>query len=372
MKHLQGQGCPKCSKIKAGEKISLNYKDFVIRSNNIHNFKYNYIKESYKNCSSKVDIICPNHGVFSQMVYDHLAGHGCPICGKLKSNNENEIYVFICELLGENNVIKGDRTVLNGKEIDIYIPSLKIGIEYNGIYWHSDKFIDNKNYHLDKLNESNIKGIKLIQIFEDEYINHKEIVLSKIKHILGYDSVNDKIYGRKCNIKEINKDNAKLFLEVNHIQGFAKSSVYLGCFYQDKLIGVMSFLKENVDKWNLTRFATDNQYICCGVGGKLFNWFIKYYNPKEIKTFADRRWTVDKDNNLYTKLGFKLDKILSPDYKYIKPNIIERYHKFNFRKQILNKKYNFSLNNITEKEMTQHLNYHRIYDCGLLRYVWKN
>jgi hypothetical protein len=134
----------------------------------------------------------------------------------------------------------------------------------------------------------------------------------------------------------------------------------------------MSFLKENVDKWNLTRFATDNQYICCGVGGKLFNWFIKYYNPKEIKTFADRRWTVDKDNNLYTKLGFKLDKILSPDYKYIKPNIIERYHKFNFRKQILNKKYNFSLNNITEKEMTQHLNYHRIYDCGLLRYVWKN
>lgn len=372
MKHLQGQGCPKCSKIKAGEKISLNYKDFVIKSNNIHNFKYNYIKESYKNCSSKVDIICPNHGVFSQMVYDHLAGHGCPICGKLKSNNENEIYVFICDLLGENNVIKGDRTVLNGKEIDIYIPSLKIGIEYNGIYWHSDKFIDNKNYHLDKLNESNSKGIKLIQIFEDEYINHKEIVLSKIKHILGYDSVNDKIYGRKCNIKEINKDNAKLFLEVNHIQGFAKSSVYLGCFYQDKLIGVMSFLKENVDKWYLTRFATDNQYICCGVGGKLFNWFIKYYNPKEIKTFADRRWTVDKDNNLYTKLGFKLDKILSPDYKYIKPNIIERYHKFNFRKQILNKKYNFSFNNITEKEMTQHLNYHRIYDCGLWRYVWKN
>jgi pyrrolidone-carboxylate peptidase len=66
-----------------------------------------------------------------------------------------------------------------------------------------------------------------------------------------------------------------------------------------------------------------------------------------------------------------VDKILLPDYKYIKPNIIERYHKFNFRKQILNKKYKISLNDMTEKEMTQQLNFHRIYDCGLLRYVWK-
>jgi hypothetical protein len=329
MKHLQGQGCPKCSKIKAGKKLSLNYEDFVIRSNNIHNFKYNYIKE---------------------------------------------IYEFICDLLGKNNVIKGDRTVLNGKEIDIYIPSLKIGIEYNGIYWHSDKFINNKNYHLDKLTECNSKGIKLIQIFEDEWVYKREIVLSKIKHILGYDSTIGKIYGRKCNIREINKEEAELFLENNHIQGFAKSTVYLGCFYCGKLVGVMSFLREKEDKWNLTRFATDINYICCGVGGKLFNWFIKEFSVKEIKTFADRRWTVDKDSNLYTKLGFKLDKILSPNYTYYN-NKIERYkriHKFNLRKKNLIKLGNFSNNiDLTESEMSEMLGFDRIYDCGLLRYVWK-
>jgi hypothetical protein len=136
----------------------------------------------------------------------------------------------------------------------------------------------------------------------------------------------------------------------------------------------MSFLREKEDKWNLTRFATDNQYICCGVGGKLFNWFIKEFSVKEIKTFADRRWTVDKDSNLYTKLGFKLDKILSPNYTYYN-NKIERYkriHKFNLRKKNLIKLGNFSNNiDLTESEMSEMLGFDRIYDCGLLRYVWK-
>jgi hypothetical protein len=269
-----------------------------------------------------------------------------------------------------------NRSILNGKELDIFIEDKCIAIEFNGLQWHTERFgKKHKNYHLDKLTECNSKGIKLIQIFEDEWVYKREIVLSKIKHILGYDSTIGKIYGRKCNIREINKEEAELFLENNHIQGFAKSTVYLGCFYCGKLVGVMSFLREKDNKWNLTRFATDINYICCGVGGKLFNWFIKEFSVKEIKTFADRRWTVDKDSNLYTKLGFKLDKILSPNYTYYN-NKIERYkriHKFNLRKKNLIKLGNFSNNiNLTESEMSEMLGFDRIYDCGLLRYVWKN
>ena len=97
----------------------------------------------------------------------------------------------------------------------------------------------------------------------------------------------------------------------------------------------MSFKRERKgsDKWELTRFATDITKHCVGVGGKLFKYFIINYNPSEVKSFADRRWTFDKNNNLYTKLGFKLDKILKPDYKYVIENINKRFHKFNFRKK---------------------------------------
>ena len=125
-----------------------------------------------------------------------------------------------------------------------------------------------------------------------------------------------KIFGRCCSINEIPSSVAENFLNKFHIQGFSSSTVYLGAVFNNQLVAVMSFKQETKgsDKWELTRFASDYNYICCGVGGKLFNWFIKNYNPTEVKSFADRRWTLDKDNNLYTKLGFVLEKELKPDY----------------------------------------------------------
>ena len=136
----------------------------------------------------------------------------------------------------------------------------------------------------------------------------------------------------------------------------------------------MSFKKENnnCNIWELTRFATKIDYVCQGLGGKLFKYFVKNYEPIEIKSFADRRWTLDESNNLYVKLGFKLSKILPPDYKYYNNSLnkYERIHKFSLRKQRLNKKYGLSLA-MTETEMAKELGYDRIWDCGLLKYVWK-
>ena len=109
---------------------------------------------------------------------------------------------------------------------------------------HSEEFNKDKNYHLVKLNKCNELGINLIQIFEDEYLEHKEIVLSKIKHLLKKDCDLSKIFARKCIVKEIDKNISKDFLEKNHIQGFSASTVYLGGFYNNELVGVMTFKEE--------------------------------------------------------------------------------------------------------------------------------
>ena len=70
-------------------------------------------------------------------------------------------------------VERQNRIILEGKEVDILISSLGIAFEFNGLRWHSEEFGKDKNYHLNKLNECNKQGIKLIQIFEDEYVNNK-------------------------------------------------------------------------------------------------------------------------------------------------------------------------------------------------------
>lgn len=286
------------------------------------------------------------------------------------SKEEKEIITFIKDCGFD---CRSNRSILNGREIDIYIPDLKIGIEYNGILWHCERFGKDKNYHLNKTNECKQNGIRLIHIFEDEYILHKDIVLTKLKHLLNVNTDLPKIAGRKCVIKEINKKTCEAFLEKYHIQGFVSSTIYLGAYYNNKLVAVMSFLDENDNKWNLTRFASDYHYVLQGVGGKLFNYFTKNYNPMEIKSFSDRRWCIDERNNFYIKLGFKFRGYTYPEYRYYNSKIdkYKRFHKFGFRKDVLHKKYGLPLT-MTEREMTKELGYDRIWDCGLIKYVWKN
>ena len=366
-KHTQGHGCPKCGIERRTEKHRVTKDVFVERAMALHNGKYDYRNIQYIEMDKKIDIVCPKHGVFTQRPYDHLQGHGCPKCCAIESKSETEIYEFCCNLLGKENVKKRVRNIIYPQEIDIYIPNLKIGIEYNGLIWHSEKFEKDKWYHYKKMKLCAEKGVRLIQIFEDEFLDRREVVFSKIRHLLLSENL-PKIMGRKCVVMEIKKKEAKEFLEKNHIQGYGTGSIYIGAFYQEKLCGVMVFKQKKEGKYELTRFASDNNYICQGVGGKLFKYFIRNYNPIEIKSFADRRWTIN-ENNIYTKLGFMKDSELEPDYKYFRDDTNVRIHKFNFRKQMLHKKYGLPLT-MTETQMAKELKYYKIWDCGLIKYVW--
>ena len=376
--HLNGKGCPQC----AGN-VRYNKDTFVEKAKIIHNDRYDYSKVQYVNAHTKVCVICPEHGEFWQTPNNHLNGNGCPLCKNRKigdvlrdtvedfiekSNELNEITNCLKVLLPQQR----NREILRNREIDIYIPLLKLGIEYNGLHWHSERLGKGKNYHLDKLNKCNEQGIRLIQIFEDEWINRREICESKLKQICGLNT-NPKIYARKCEIREItNKNEAYEFLDKNHIQGRTGFTIALGTYYNNELVGVMTFKKEKEGYWDLNRFATDINHQCIGIGGKLFKYFIRNYPFIEIKSFADRRWTTDPTNNLYTKLGFAFDSFVPPTYWYYNPKIsrIERFHKFGFRKQHLHKQYGLPLT-MTEREMTETLGYTRIWDCGLIKYVYR-
>ena len=386
--HLKGYGCAECGKEKS-HLSKITTEDFIVKSKEIHGNKYDYSKACYKTCDTKVCIICPEHGEFWQTPSNHINGSGCPKCANEKRKNtllkDTKLFIDAATLIHgektEDEIIslfseiehqQRNREILNGMEIDIYIPSLKLGIEYNGLRWHSEEFGKDHRYHLDKLNKCNEQGIKLIQIFEDEWINHRDICESKLKQICGLNT-NPKIYARKCEIREIsNKNEVYEFLDKNHIQGRTGFTIALGAYYQNNLVGVMTFKKEKEGYWDLNRFATDINYQCVGIGGKLFKHFTRNYPFIEIKSFADRRWTTDPTNNLYTKLGFDFDSYVPPSYWYYNPKINPyiRFHKFGFRKQHLHNQYGLPLT-MTEHEMTTALGYTRIWDCGLIKYVYK-
>ena len=367
--HMYGYGCAKCANSLNAENHTSNTDIFIEKAKLMHLNKYDYSKVKYINNRTKVCIICPEHGEFWQTPDAHLSNKGCPKCGRVMSNPEDEIVNVLDKFCSQQR----NHTILKGKELDIFIPSLKIGIEYNGLRWHSEEFGKDHRYHLDKLNKCNEQGIKLIQIFEDEWINHRKICESKLRQICGLNT-NPKIFGRKCEIREIaNKYEAYDFLDKNHIQGRTVCTVALGAYHQEELVGIMTFKREKEGYWDLNRFATDINYQCVGIGGKLFKYFTKHYDFKEIKSFADRRWTTDPTDNLYIKLGFEFDSFVEQKYWYYNPKVdrYKRFHKFGFRKQSLHNQYGLPLE-MTEREMTTTLGYTRIWDCGLIKYIYKN
>lgn len=124
-------------------------------------------------------------------------------------------------------------------------------------------------------------------------------------------------------------------------------------------------------EYELKRFCIKSDIILPGAASKLLKYFIKNYDVNKIISFADIRWTGDKENNLYTNIGFKLNKILSPDYFYYNSKIdkYKRFHKFGFGKKSIQKKFpNIYNPNLTEWQMMQKLGYDRIWDCGKFKY----
>lgn len=370
--HIRGkQGCPVCGIFKYSKEHILTNEEFIEKGNKVHNFKYDYSKINYINSKLKVKIICPIHGEFEQIARNHLQGAGCPSCYKEKSNVEKELYEFIKELLPEYEVIENDRTILDGQEIDVLVPNLNIGFEMNGLIWHSEKFNDDKYYHINKTKKCLEKNIKLYHIFEDEWMYNKDICMSRIKHIFHKNI--ETIFARKCKIKKVETKEQRSFLDENHLQGYVQSKIAYGLYYDNKLISLMTFGKKRValgskateNEYELLRFCSKQNYNIPGAAQKLLKQFIKDYNPNEIISYADRRWSF---GNLYEKIGFIKESETKPNYFYVIGKT--RKNRFSFRKDQLIKKYNCP-KDISEHDFCLSKDWYRIYDCGTLKYIWK-
>jgi hypothetical protein len=304
-----------------------------------------------------------------------LLGSGkIPICRKCNPITKNsKLEQIIKDFLNEKCIahIDNNRSILKGKEIDIYIPSHNIGIEINGNYFHSEIHGNkDKMYHRTKVELGNKKNIKIIQIFEDEIILKKDIVISRLSNLLNK-SV--KLYARNCEIKEISKKISKEFINQNHIQGDTVDLIRYGLYYKNELVSVMTFSKKrkvtgNINNHNneyeLVRFCNKQNLSITGGFSKLLKHFIKTINPSKLISYADIRWSgLNVEETVYYKNGFTHIKNTSPNYWYINTNnFLNRYHRFSFRKDKLVKE-GYPIHK-TEWEIMVEKKYDRIWDCG--------
>lgn len=295
---------------------------------------------------------------------------------KWVSGPETDLRSFVSGLGLE--FIGSNRSLLKGIEVDIVIPSLKIGIEFNGNRYHSEVYgKKGRMHHIGKLIKMNDVGYGLIQIFEDEWEERGNQVRSKLKRMLGKDD-GKKISARDCDVILIEASSKNSFLNKYHIQGEDRSTIHYGLIYDDDLVAVMTFdphrnmTQSKEGQYELKRFATKDGLLVRGGAGKLLSSFVHEVKPKSIMSFADRRWTLNAHKNMYTTLGFQFDGSTPPEYHYYNNKLhrLKRWSKFQFGKSSIAKKFPHIYHpEKTEWQMMQEAGFDRIWDCGKFRYI---
>ena len=236
------------------------------------------------------------------------------------SKGEIELRNFIKSILPDTEVIENYR--LNTLEIDVYIPSLNIGFEHNGLYWHSEKFKE-RRFHLDKKEFFKKNGIDLFFVWSDDWQYKKYIIKSIILNKLNK---NIKINSTETIIKQLKSSDVFNFLNENNIHGYIAGSVNLGLFYKDELISVMNFSKNRGKQkgYELLRYCNKLNINIEGSINKLFNYFIEEFKPERVILNIDRDLFKGE---IYSKLGFENKGNSSPNFWWT-----NNHHKFSRQK----------------------------------------
>ncbi len=275
------------------------------------------------------------------------------------SSYEDEISNWLSGI----NLERNNRRVIKPKELDFFIEESNVGIEVDGLYYHSEfSGKKSRNYHLNKQNECREKNIRLFQVYSDEWDNKKELCKSIIGSALGI-YVKTRIFARNCVVKNITWKECADFIENNHLQGKGSPTKYnMGLYYGDELVSVMTFSKNrksiNRSGWELTRLCTRYDLNIIGGPEKLLKHSINYFKiQNELLSYCDRRWFT---GSTYKKLGFKHNGVTQSGYYYT--DYSNRFQRYSFQKSKLVKQGFDSTK--SELDIMRERGYDRIWNSG--------
>lgn len=317
----------------------------------------------------------------------------CPTCcdRKQRSNRER----MVCDFLDSNGYkvypnYRDCNIKVNGHivELDIYLPELKVAFEFNGQAFHNGGpglYHKEKDYHKLKTEACLSKGIKLYHIWD--FVSDK-LCMSIVSTKVG---LNNRVYARKCDVAEISGSDAKQFLTTHHVDGFVKSSVYYGLFYEGRLVACLTLLNRRVQSikgqvWEIGRFATEFNTTVVGGYSRLLKVAIKHLKEngvKELVSYCNRDLSPDPEGTFYSKEGFTFVQDSGMIYWYwasksIKLEGLEVKHGGRVSRQVCQKSKLITLcktnnltltNNSTEKGLAESLGLYPCYNSGNFKYV---
>jgi len=311
-----------------------------------------------------------------------VSGCGCPSCRPPQSAPERDLANVVKLLVGDEQVSTSVRGRIPG-EIDILVEPLGVAIEFNGLYWHSERAGKGSDYHQTKTVAARESGLQLIHVWEDDWTDRRDVVVRSVAHRLNATQridepgvlnerdplLKERLNARSLVLAPVTSTRASAFLEANHIQGRARATHHLGLLDDNGLVrAVLSVMRGRSGEWTIERFATRG--VVRGGFTRLLAFAERHIKDSgggvaRWVTFADEALSVA---GLYVDSGFELDNALPPDYRYVVGR--KRVHKFNYRiKRFAEDPSLDFVAGATERELAALNGLARIWDCGKTRWV---
>ena len=370
--HLAGQGCPECAKENVANQKRLTHDEFI----SIVEDKFpelDFSESVYTGSENDLTVRCKEHGNFTRKAKVFVQGLGCPKCKM--NRQEKELYEFITSNSDFEIVYNYRNKEIGSFEIDLFIPELRLGIEYNGIAFHHStpyspfEFYNGTKkapeYHYTKWKKCADAGITLISTPDFYWMDeHKRnIIKSKIMHHMQLD---DRIFARKCIFREISNKEAYAFYDENHIEGRGhpyKDAKSYGLFYNDEMvmcstIGYIYNQTRKDHRLKVSRICTSLNLTVVGGLTKL----IKYL--KNI--FGDFQYhsTLEFGGTSVLNLDYEY---LGPRYFWVNPRTLEYYHRNSCQKHLLEKNFGEKLlSDDTESSYMSRLGFLKYFDSGIV------
>lgn len=379
-------GCKECSK-EAGYQ-SRKQKTLDSRIDKIKSFhpKLTVNEAAITGDRGAVTFTCPEHGpqTFCEVSKMLQSPTGCPACSNSgTSSGQRELLAYVKSVY-DGTVVEGDRKVLDGQELDIYVPERKLAIEFNGVFWHSDKRKD-KNYHANKTRKCREQGIYLMHVSDIDWSSKQKKIKDLIANKLGL-STSYKINARDCVVEELEGKDASEFVDTYHIQGCKVSTeVRLGLRHPvHGLVAVMLFGKGKTLRgtartgkeapWELSRFATNHSVR--GGASKLFKYAVNKYRMGVVKSLSDNDFF---DGKLYETLGFQRVSE-TVDYQVYHPKL-GLLPKYQWQRRAIPKRlaeigsatsFDPRIDTRTEWQLEDEVGALRFWNSGKITWLWRN
>jgi hypothetical protein len=383
LKHYyEAQGCGACEAdakrtrilsfrhLSPAAKVANTGDTFFERCSARHAGLYAYPEQTYDGAKALITAVCPQHGPFQQRAWKHLNGAGCPHCGQ-RSAQEDVIAAFLGQY---TTVVRRDRTVLAPKELDLWLPEKGVGVEYHGLHWHT---FDRVGYvHRDKWRMANERGVRLVQVFEDEWLSNQDVVKSRLLAIIG---VAPKAHARKLDLRPVDTAAARAFLVAHHTQGAGGGGgggVAYGLYDGQQLMAVATFgparggamVGGSTSVWEVYRYASEG--VVVGGFGRLFAAFRKEHQPERVISFCDLRYGTGA---LYAATGFELESITAPDYWWVPNGRVQRVPRYQTQKHKLSTHpvlKAFYAPGLSEARICAAAGWRKIYGVGNQKWGW--